>query len=115
MEKKQREMGRDPFDLELRARLIAHVKKRYAAGESVGKIVRSLGLSEQTVWSGKSGGRQKAKGLKVTLQALVFLWFDPSGRRDSNSRPLVPQTSALTRLRYAPDPSRGGARKVRGI
>src|SRR5690606_30875451 len=26
-----------------------------------------------------------------------------SGRRDSNSRPLVPQTSALTRLRYAPD------------
>ena len=28
----------------------------------------------------------------------------PSGRRDSNSGPLVPQTSALTRLRHAPRP-----------
>jgi hypothetical protein len=28
--------------------------------------------------------------------------FRPSGRRDSNSGPLVPQTSALTRLRHAP-------------
>jgi hypothetical protein len=27
-----------------------------------------------------------------------------SGRRDSNSGPLVPQTSALTRLRHAPRP-----------
>ena len=29
-------------------------------------------------------------------------WFRRSGRRDSNSGPLVPQTSALTRLRHAP-------------
>ncbi len=28
--------------------------------------------------------------------------FHPSGRRDLNSGPLVPQTSALTRLRHAP-------------
>ena len=28
--------------------------------------------------------------------------FSQSGRRDSNSGPLVPQTSALTRLRHAP-------------
>src|SRR5215217_4085932 len=28
--------------------------------------------------------------------------FSPSGRRDLNSGPLVPQTSALTRLRHAP-------------
>ena len=28
--------------------------------------------------------------------------FRQSGRRDSNSGPLVPQTSALTRLRHAP-------------
>src|SRR5262245_34048073 len=28
--------------------------------------------------------------------------FLPSGRTDSNCRPLVPQTSALTRLRHAP-------------
>jgi hypothetical protein len=28
--------------------------------------------------------------------------FNQSGRRDSNSGPLVPQTSALTRLRHAP-------------
>ncbi len=30
--------------------------------------------------------------------------FLSSGRRDSNSGPLVPQTSALTRLRHAPRP-----------
>ena len=30
--------------------------------------------------------------------------FRRSGRRDSNSGPLVPQTSALTRLRHAPRP-----------
>ena len=33
-----------------------------------------------------------------------------SGRRDSNPRPLVPQTSALTRLRHAP--KRGDGRRV---
>src|SRR5262249_34129411 len=32
-----------------------------------------------------------------------------SERRDLNSRPPVPQTGALTRLRHAPDLSRGGA------
>ena len=30
--------------------------------------------------------------------------FIASGRRDSNSGPSVPQTSALTRLRHAPRP-----------
>ena len=38
----------------------------------------------------------KSPGLRGFLQ---------SGRRDSNSGPLVPQTSALTRLRHAPRPS----------
>ena len=33
-----------------------------------------------------------------------FQGFRRSGRRDSNSGPLVPQTSALTRLRHAPRP-----------
>src|SRR3954464_12153951 len=31
-----------------------------------------------------------------------FRFVERSGRRDSNSGPLVPQTSALTRLRHAP-------------
>ncbi len=41
---------------------------------------------------------QLAKPIRVScLRA-----FSRSGRRDSNSGPLVPQTSALTRLRHAP-------------
>jgi hypothetical protein len=43
--------------------------------------------------------------LKEPPALRVWLFQFPSGRRDSNSRPLVPQTSALTRLRYAPDTS----------
>ena len=37
-----------------------------------------------------------------------------SGRRDLNSGPLVPQTSALTRLRHAPSTSHSSRRLVSG-
>ena len=40
--------------------------------------------------------------LPTYVQAADCKWPDLSGRRDSNSGPPVPQTSALTRLRYAP-------------
>ena len=41
--------------------------------------------------------------------------FLRSGRRDSNSGPLVPQTSALTRLRHAPWPRQGTAEPGVGL
>lgn len=47
-------------------------------------------------------------------KALHMQGFRQSGRRDSNSGPLVPQTSALTRLRHAPWPGhRSGQRTSR--
>jgi hypothetical protein len=35
-------------------------------------------------------------------ETVTFQWFKWSEWRDSNPRPLVPQTSALTGLRYTP-------------
>ena len=44
------------------------------------------------------GSRRAGQGAMQTPRDLLF----ESGRRDLNSGPLVPQTSALTRLRHAP-------------
>ena len=52
---------------------------------------------DATAWN---RGAVSIAGLFVMSGAIVLL----SGRRDSNSGPLVPQTSALTRLRHAPRP-----------
>ncbi len=73
VEKKQREVGRGPFKPDLRARLVAHVKQRCAAGESVGKIARSLGLSEQTVWSWRKPGRRKGGEAKLRQVAIALV------------------------------------------
>jgi hypothetical protein len=43
-----------------------------------------------------------ASSHQTRKKALRLQGFYESGRRDSNSGPLVPQTSALTRLRHAP-------------
>lgn len=50
---------------------------------------------DATAWN---RGAVSVAGLLAMSGAMVLL----SGRRDSNSGPLVPQTSALTRLRHAP-------------
>lgn len=76
VEKKQREVGRGPFEPELRERLIAHVRQRCAAGESVGKIARSLGLSEQTVWSWRKPKR-RAKGGSGKLRQVAIAVVEP--------------------------------------
>jgi hypothetical protein len=39
--------------------------------------------------------------LRITLGLIKFI-IGKSGWRDLNPRPLVPQTSALTKLRYSP-------------
>jgi hypothetical protein len=53
----------------------------------------------------RSRGRLRNERRKPALQG-----FRISGRRDSNSGPLVPQTSALTRLRHAPCPGHATGR-----
>ena len=52
---------------------------------------------DATAWN---RGAVSIAGLLAMSCAMILL----SGRRDSNSGPLVPQTSALTRLRHAPRP-----------
>lgn len=73
VEQKQREQGRGPFEAELKEQLIAHVKRRYAGGESVGKIARSLGLSEQTVWSWRKQFHAKKSGSAKLRQVAIAL------------------------------------------
>ena len=41
---------------------------------------------------------------EAALEVIDFAFEKWSERRDSNPRPLVPQTSALTGLRHAPMP-----------
>ena len=82
--KKQREVGRGPFAPELRARLIAHVKQRCAGGESVGKIARSLGLSEQTVWTWQKPLRRKGSG-STKLRQVAIAVVEPQAA----GRPLI--------------------------
>lgn len=82
VEKKQREVGRGPFERELRARLIAHVKRRCAAGESVGKIARSLGLSEQTVWTWQKPNSRRGDGsAKLRQVAIAVALPQAAGRQ----------------------------------
>jgi transposase-like protein len=73
VEQKQREQGRGPFEPELKEQLIAHVKDRYASGESVGKIARSLGLSEQTVWCWRKHFQAKNRGSAKLRQVAIAL------------------------------------------
>lgn len=80
VEKKQREVGRGPFEPELRRRLIAHVKERSAAGESVGRIAKSLGLSEQTVWTWQKPHRRNG-GVETKLRQ-VAIAVDPPQMRE---------------------------------
>jgi len=84
--KKQREVGRGPFEAELRQRLIAHVKARCAAGESVGRIARSLGLSEQTVWSWQKQVRRKRGGETKLRQVAIAVVEPQTSRRTLSVR-----------------------------
>ena len=64
--------------------------------------------------SGPASSRARARNLPIACPSAdpvapnnenpALAGLSPSGRRDSNSGPLVPQTSALTRLRHAPRP-----------
>ena len=56
----------------------------------------------QTRRLGSIGQRRPSSARLATRKPRVSRAFLSSGRRDSNSGPLVPQTSALTRLRHAP-------------
>jgi len=80
VEKKQREVGRGRFEAALRERLVAHVEARCAAGESVGKIARSLGLSEQTVWSWRKRARRKGGGAAKLRQVAIAV-VEPQAAR----------------------------------
>jgi transposase len=77
VEKKQREVGRGPFEPELRGQLIAHVKQRCAAGESAGRIARSLGLSEQTVWTWQKPVRRKSSSGSTKLRQVAIAVVEP--------------------------------------
>ena len=50
------------------------------------------------------GRLRRSRELSVHVQRRSSTILKWSERRDLNSRPLVPQTSALTGLRYAPTP-----------
>ena len=60
-----------------------------------------------------SPGRGPRAATKTEKSRVAFASQDQSGREDSNLRPLDPQSSALTRLRYAPGLSRPPVREVR--
>ena len=53
------------------------------------------------------GRLRRSRELSVHVQRRSSTILKWSERRDLNSRPLVPQTSALTGLRYAPTPLEG--------
>ena len=54
------------------------------------------------LFAGRSSALRNAEGPRGNAGLQRVGRADQSGRRDSNSGPLVPQTSALTRLRHAP-------------
>src|SRR4029077_19747560 len=61
----------------------------------------------QTIDTWRRGGdlddKLRKLKLKITLKSIQKQWLGWSERRDLNSGPPVPQTGALTGLRYAPN------------
>ena len=64
--------------------------------------VRLQRVFSQTRDGTRVARRYSSRARDATRRTRVQQIPNESGRRDSNSRPLVPQTNALTRLRHAP-------------